>query len=69
MPNDKKRNKKAFWLFKKKSRREVNIASLKTNQQAIIDKDTPFVIQEAYKTTRTTLSLLFRVLPKRAASS
>ena len=55
MPNDKKETKKRFGFFKKKSRREVNNASLKTNQQAIIDKDTPFVIQEAYKTTRTNI--------------
>ena len=55
MPNDKKETKKRFGFFKKKSKREINIASLKSNQQAIIDQDTPFVIQEAYKTTRTNI--------------
>ena len=55
MPNDKKETKKHFGFFKNKSKQEVNIASLKSNQQAILDKDTPFVIQEAYKTTRTNI--------------
>ena len=59
MANDVKKQNKKTGIFspkvKKTKQREEQVSSLKYNQQAIIHNNTPFIIQEAYKTARTNI--------------
>jgi len=60
-------NKKGGFFKKKKNTTAEHQASLKHNQEAILNTRTPFVIQEAYKTART--NIVFSVSGSKDKSS
>lgn len=69
MANGIKKQNKKTGIFspknKKSKQQEEHISSLKYNQQAIIHNNTPFMIQEAYKTART--NIIFSVAGNNSA--